>query len=206
MQQALASTRPGGSVGYVGSARRPVRGRGSILPTCASARRSSTSAALSAATDRSRVRRNDHRGRCSIWFCRLLKWRTATAQWTSVAPSKRCCVSDDNSSDFLSRSVHRTICTSALPTLSHAASAPDPTRWNFDFPTDEIEIVVRHARPRSADAIIGGVLLVSGDVPRCGSREMGLVFVSELCHIPLETLEQHCHLQTLKRIVVAGRR
>src|ERR1700687_2979981 len=39
------------------------------------------------------------------------------------------------------------------------ASAPDPTRWIFDLPKDELSIVVRQARPRSADAIIGASCL-----------------------------------------------
>jgi len=42
--------------------------------------------------------------------------------------------------------------------LSHAASAPGPTRWIFD-PRDAISIGVRQARPESADAIIGGSCL-----------------------------------------------
>src|SRR5688572_4658759 len=36
---------------------------------------------------------------------------------------------------------------------------------------------------------------MSGAMPQCVSRELELVFVSELCHIPPETLGQHRHLR-----------
>src|ERR1700681_3941889 len=60
----------------------------------------------------------------------------------------------DNSQDSVAR--HRF---NALADPAKAgASAPDPTRWIFDLPKDEMSIVVRQARPRSADAIIAAAV------------------------------------------------